>query len=285
MTGVGHVPPLEAGELRRAAGRVEVIDAGLHQRVPGGRAREPQRGVGVLVPSHRATRFRCASGNGKARSRGCVFPLGDGRVEGDARPRSATLRAKAMRFTRCSAADTRVRVAVAVVGVARDVQCESGRARSPFFFVSCRELSSRVPRQFFQPSLKRPFFIKSLFVWAITLRHASRTSRKQTPVRDSSFSRSRNRSGASSGCPCSRFLPRPRRDLPARVAHVTRRSGARAHAASAPSTAPPAGRGRAEPGRDERAGSRAGARAGTSFGWVILPLRGLPTSGAGAVEP
>ena len=47
----------------------------------------------------------------------------------------------------------------------------------------------------------------------------------------------------------------------------------------------PAGRGRAEPGRDERAGSRAGARAGTSFGWVILPLRGLPTSGAGAVEP
>ena len=169
MTGVGHVPPLEAGELRRAAGRVEVIDAGLHQRVPGGRAREPQRGVGVLVPSHRATRFRCASGNGKARSRGCVFPLGDGRVEGDARPRSATLRAKAMRFTRCSAADTRVRVAVAVVGVARDVQCESGRARSPFFFVSCRELSSRVPRQFFQPSLKRPFFIKSLFVWAITL--------------------------------------------------------------------------------------------------------------------
>ena len=75
MTGVGHVPPLEAGELRRAAGRVEVIDAGLHQRVPGGRAREPQRGVGVLVPSHRATRFRCASGNGKAHSRGCVFPL------------------------------------------------------------------------------------------------------------------------------------------------------------------------------------------------------------------
>ena len=145
MTGVGHVPPLEAGELRRAAGRVEVIDTGLHQRVPGGRAREPQRGVGVLVPSHRATRFRCASGDGKARSGGCVFPLGDGRVEGGARPRSATLRAKAMRFTWCSAADTRVRVAVAVVGDARDVQCESARPRSPL--VSCRELSSRVPRR------------------------------------------------------------------------------------------------------------------------------------------
>ena len=158
MTGVGHVPPLEAGELRRAAGRVEVIDAGLHQRVPGGRAREPQRGVGVLVPSHRATRFRCASGNGKARSRGCVFPLGDGRVEGDARPRSATLRAKAMRFTRCSAADTRVRVAVAVVGVARDVQCESGRARSPF--VSCRELSSRVPRRIFSAISQTAIFYK-----------------------------------------------------------------------------------------------------------------------------
>lgn len=284
MTGVGHVPPLEAGELRRAAGRVEVIDAGLHQRVPGGRAREPQRGVGVLVPSHRATRFRCASGNGKARSRGCVFPLGDGRVEGDARPRSATLRAKAMRFTRCSAADTRVRVAVAVVGVARDVQCESGRARSPL--VSCRELSSRVPRdEFFRPSLKRPFFIKSLFVWAITLRHASRTSRKQTPVRDSSFSRSRNRSGASSRVPVFAFSATSASRSPsASRARDASEWSARTRGVR-PKHRTPAGRGRAEPGRDERAGSRAGARAGTSFGWVILPLRGLPTSGAGAVEP
>jgi hypothetical protein len=111
----------------------------------------------VLVPSHRATRFRCASGDGKARSRGCVFPLGDGRVEGDARPRSTTLRAKAMRFTWCSAADTRVRVAVAVVGVARDVQCESGRARSPL--VSCRELSSRVPRRIFSGDFSNGHFL------------------------------------------------------------------------------------------------------------------------------
>ena len=208
MTGVGHVPPLEAGELRRAAGRVEVIDAGLHQRVPGGRAREPQRGVGVLVPSHRATRVRCACGDGKARSGGCVFPLGDGRVEGDARPRSATLRAKAMRFTRCSAADTRVRVAVAVVGDARDVQCESARPRSPL--VSCRELSSRVPRRLFGKS-KRPFFSVPL-VWAITLTTqpnlAEQKRRFATRARAPEIANARVFRARVLA-----FSPRPRRDL------------------------------------------------------------------------
>ena len=283
MTGVGHVPPLEAGELRRAAGRVEVIDAGLHQRVPGGRAREPQRGVGVLVPSHRATRFRCASGNGKARSRGCVFPLGDGRVEGDARPRSATLRAKAMRFTRCSAADTRVRVAVAVVGVARDVQCESGRARSPL--VSCRELSSRAPRRIFSAISQTAIFYTEPLRMGNHPDDASRTSRKQTPVRDSSFSRSRNRSGASSRVPVFAFSATSASRSPsASRARDASEWSARTRGVR-PKHRTPAGRGRAKPGRDERAGSRAGARAGTSFGWVILPLRGLPTSGAGAVEP
>jgi len=153
----------------------------------------------------------------------------------------------------------------------------------PSRFVS-RAVVARSETNFFGPFLKRPFFIKSLFVWAITptTRAEPRENKRRFATRAFAIPKS---PGASSGCPSSRFLPRPRRDLPSRVAHVTRRSGARAHAASAPSTAPPAGRGRAEPGRDERAGSRAGARAGTSFGWVILPLRGLPTSGAGAVEP
>ena len=183
-------------------------------------------------------------------------------------------------------------------GAPRPIRACAWRWRSSAWRATCNaKVDARVPLSFRVESCRRAFrdeFFRAISQTAIFYKEplrmgnhpddASRTSRKQTPVRDSSF-RDAEIAGASSGCPSSRFLPRPRRDLPSRVAHVTRRSGARAHAASAPSTAPPAGRGRAEPGRDERAGSRAGARAGTSFGWVILPLRGLPTSGAGAVEP
>lgn len=96
--------------------------------------------------------------------------------------------------------------------------------------------------------------------------------RTETPVRDSS-ARSRNRSLRAR-------LPRARPRVFAtsaprshsRVAHATRRSGARAHAASTPSTALPARKARAEPGRDARAGSRARrARARTSFGRLVHP--------------
>mmetsp|Transcript_4087 Transcript_4087/g.15018 ORF Transcript_4087/g.15018 Transcript_4087/m.15018 type:complete len:328 (-) Transcript_4087:139-1122(-) len=47
--------PLEARELRRAAGRVYVVRVVFGKRVPGRRAREPHaHGVDVLVPSHGA---------------------------------------------------------------------------------------------------------------------------------------------------------------------------------------------------------------------------------------
>ena len=184
-------------------------------------------------------------------------------------------------------------------GAPRPIRACAWRWRSSAWRATCNaKVDARVPLSFRVESCRRAFrdeffraisqtaifYKKSLFVWAITLttRAEPRENKRRFATRAFAIPKS---PGASSGCPSSRFLPRPRRDLPSRVAHVTHRSGARAHAASAPSTAPPAGRGRAEPGRDERAGSRAGARAGTSFGWVILPLRGLPTSGAGAVEP
>ena len=182
-------------------------------------------------------------------------------------------------------------------GAPRPIRACAWRWRSSAWRATCNaKVDARVPLSFRVESCRRAFrdeffraisqtaiFSFGLFVWAITPTAAEpRENKRRFANRAFAFPKSLR---ASSGCPSSRFLPRPRQDLPLRVAHVTRRSGVRAHAASAPSTAPPAGRGRAEPGRDERAGSRAGARAGTSFGWVILPLRGLPTSGAGAVEP
>lgn len=148
----------------------------------------------------------------------------------------------------------------------------------PSRFVS-RAVVARSETNFFGRFLKRPFFLLASSYGQSPRRQPNLA--KTNAGSRLELSRSRNRSGASSGCPSSRFLPRPRRDLPSRVAHVTRRSGARAHAASAPSTAPPAGRGRAEPGRDERAGSRAGARAGTSFGWFVLPREAPRRRGRG----
>ena len=52
-------PPLEAGELRRARGRAELVGVRFHQGVARGRAGEPDRRARVLVRRHRV-----ASGGG-----------------------------------------------------------------------------------------------------------------------------------------------------------------------------------------------------------------------------
>ena len=172
-------------------------------------------------------------------------------------------------------------MAVAVVGVARDVQCESGRARSPL--VSCRELSSRVPRRMFSGGKSQTAIFSSplsaFSVWAITVATRAEPSIEETPVRDSSF-RAPGIARALLRVPSSHFRPRPRRDRSSRVARVTRRSGARTHAAPAPSTTPRRG-GDARPGEKREPGRERGARAGTSFGWFVLPREAPRRRGRG----
>ena len=129
---------LEAGELRRARGRAELVGVRFHQRVARGRAGEPDGRARVLVRRHRvASGGGVLSPDGTRRAR---------RVRGAARgvPERGRGRRREGARGRGPRAGTRVRRSERVGGVgtcARDVQCPAPRGTA-----RTRKKTSRVRR-------------------------------------------------------------------------------------------------------------------------------------------